>query len=388
MDGYLNLEKLIAAVPAQWVWKDDTNTLELVSLLPSPDTKEKRPSSRIRTFMDPLNQGFENSKTGIFRHSIAMLRKALSNGKVLGSALEVQKSSDRRGQYVTLEDVKQAAFLLLKEYDSLRISLLFQQMLGTRHLNEFLMTLLSYFSAFLSKYDLESKPGIFVTALDQIEIAEANAKMDLARKLMAQIYSRLLLGLGMAEQHHMACGKAMGSSTHKDRQLYESFYSYCAYVTWVTYGRKNLDVINSEIGRLLRSDFFNPAQKVKREETSKSSQGSSRWLQPRRPPINKILNQRSPVLKSLLQTPREKSEYLFKQHRVNPHFSTDLADEKIKAVHLESNLSNETEFPQFWTKMIAELQLCWLICSEEGERPEAPAYLSQVGGKNIPSSCA
>ncbi|XP_038646367.1 uncharacterized protein LOC119962493 [Scyliorhinus canicula] len=139
--------QLIEAVPAHWVWKDDTKTLELVSLQPTADAKDKR----VRSVLDPLNQVFER----------------------------------------------------------------------TRHMNKFLKTLLNYFSAFLSKYELETKPGTFVTALEQIEMAEADAKMELCQKLMAQIYSKLLLGLDMAKQHHMACGKAMGSATHKDRKLYE-----------------------------------------------------------------------------------------------------------------------------------------------------------------------
>ncbi|XP_078089268.1 protein phosphatase 1 regulatory subunit 36 [Mustelus asterias] len=267
MDGYLELDQLIAAVPAHWVWKDDTNTLELVSLSSSADAKGK-----VRHTLDPLNQVFQdNSKTGISGHSIVILRKAISDGKVLGNVVEAQKSEGRRTQHVTLENIKKAAFLLLEEKDSGCDLPIFQQMLGTRHLNEFLKMLLNYFSAFLAKYDLESKPGTFVTALEQIEMANADAKMELAQKLMAQIYSKLLLGLDMVKQHHMACGKRPQS---------------------------------------------------------------------KRPPINKILNQRSPVLQSLLQTPREKSEYLFKQHRVNPHFNIQLAEEKTKVVHLEGDLSD------------------------------------------------
>ncbi|XP_043554381.1 uncharacterized protein LOC122553943 [Chiloscyllium plagiosum] len=143
-------------------------------------------------------------------------------------------------------------------------------MLGAHHLNKFLTILLNYFSAFLSKYELESKTSNFMTAMEQIEIAEANTKMDLARKLMAQIYCKMLLGLGMAKQHHMACGKR---------------------------------------------------------------------LQTRRPPINTILNQRSPVLTSLIQTPREKSAYLFKHHHVNPKFRADVADQKTKVLDLKLELA-------------------------------------------------
>ncbi|XP_072423945.1 protein phosphatase 1 regulatory subunit 36 isoform X3 [Chiloscyllium punctatum] len=303
-----------------------------------PETKDKKSISKVRNLLDPFDQDFEKSKVVITRHSIALLKKALSAGKIQGTAIELPKTETRQSPNVTLEDVKKAAVHLLKGNDSLRISPLFQQMLGAHHLNKFLTILLNYFSAFLSKYELESKTSNFMTAMEQIEIAEAITKMDLARKLMAQIYCKMLLGLGMAKQHHMACGKAMGSSSNNDRQLYECLYSFCAYVTWVTFGRKNLDVIELELGRLLRSEIFNPAQNLKKEEP-KGSQESPRRLQTRRPPINMILNQRSPVLTSLIQTPREKSAYLFKQHHVNPKFQADVADQKTKVLDLKLELS-------------------------------------------------
>ncbi|XP_067894339.1 protein phosphatase 1 regulatory subunit 36 isoform X1 [Heterodontus francisci] len=384
MDVYLSLEQLIAAVPAQWVWKDDTNTLELVSLWTTPEIKDKKSKSKVQTILEPINQnqGFRKSKGDISRHSMAMLRTAISSGKILGNVLEPQKSEGRLSQYVTLEDVKNAAFLLLKQNHSLSISPLFQQMLGTRQLNEFLRTLLNYFAAFLYKYDLASKPSNIVTALEKVEMAEADTKMELAQKLMAQTYSTLLLGLGMAEQHHMACGKVMASSTHKDRKLFECLYSYCAYVTWVTNERKNLDAIESEIGRLLRSDTFNFARKVKSEESStRISQGEYRRFQPKRPPISRILNQRSPVLKTLLQTPQEKSEYLFKQHQVNPAFSANVADEKTRLITSDSKISDDIgiigePLSNFFSKLLIPIES---FMEEEDMEEEGDVLLQKSG---------
>uniref|UniRef100_UPI00398E50FD protein phosphatase 1 regulatory subunit 36 n=1 Tax=Pristiophorus japonicus TaxID=55135 RepID=UPI00398E50FD len=338
-----DLLQLIAAVPATWVWKNDTNTLELVSLLMTPDVKDRKPVSKIRPILESLDQ--HKPKVGISGHNIALLRKEIDSRKILANALEAQKSAHRHKQFVTLEDVKNAAFLLLKENDSMTIPTLFQPMLGTRQLNEFLMALLNYFNPFLYKFELETKPRQFMTnicVLEKTELVEVESKMELARKHLAQTYSGLLLGLGMADQHHMACGKAIGSFTHKDRHLFECLYTYCTYVTWVTYSRKNMDVIKSEVGRLLRSNVFNKAQLQKGVETNlKPSIGEYRLLHRRRPPLNSILNQRSPVLKSLLQTPKEKSEYLFKQHQVNPDFSTHVADEKTRVTRLDSNLSDD-----------------------------------------------
>ncbi|XP_059505409.1 protein phosphatase 1 regulatory subunit 36 isoform X2 [Stegostoma tigrinum] len=389
MSGYLNLEQLMAAVPAHWVWKDDTNTLELVSnTLIVPEPKEKKSTTKVRTHLEPFDQDFEKSKVGITRHSIALLKKALSTVKIQGSALELPQTKTRPSLNVTLEDVKKAAFLLVRGSGSLSVLPLFEQMLRAHHMNKFLMILLNYFSAFLSKHELESKTSNFMTAMEQIEIAEAIAKMDLAQKLLAQIYCRMLLGLGMAEHHHMAYGKAMGLSTRTDRQLYECLYSFCAYVIWVTFGRKSLDVIELELGRLLRSEIFNPAQNVKKEEPKpKGSQEGSRHLQPRRPPINTILNQRSPVLSSLIQTPREKSAYLFKQHRVNPKFQAEMADEKTKVVDLKLELSDNIgiigePFSNFFSDTLIPIDS--YIENEGVEEPEdEEAELQKSGYSNL-----
>ncbi|XP_059505410.1 protein phosphatase 1 regulatory subunit 36 isoform X3 [Stegostoma tigrinum] len=382
MSGYLNLEQLMAAVPAHWVWKDDTNTLELVSnTLIVPEPKEKKSTTKVRTHLEPFDQDFEKSKVGITRHSIALLKKALSTVKIQGSALELPQTKTRPSLNVTLEDVKsehitcnitlcmlpflnhclqfifkEAAFLLVRGSGSLSVLPLFEQMLRAHHMNKFLMILLNYFSAFLSKHELESKTSNFMTAMEQIEIAEAIAKMDLAQKLLAQIYCRMLLGLGMAEHHHMAYG--------------------------------NLDVIELELGRLLRSEIFNPAQNVKKEEPKpKGSQEGSRHLQPRRPPINTILNQRSPVLSSLIQTPREKSAYLFKQHRVNPKFQAEMADEKTKVVDLKLELSDNIgiigePFSNFFSDTLIPIDS--YIENEGVEEPEdEEAELQKSGYSNL-----
>ncbi|XP_067847184.1 protein phosphatase 1 regulatory subunit 36 [Heptranchias perlo] len=313
----------------------------------TPNPKERKSISGIGTILEPVKKSLERPMFGISGESIAILKQVISSKKVQGSALELQKLEVRQGKEVTLEDVKHAAFLLLKENDSMSISPLFQKMLGTRQLNELLTAFLNYFSAYLHKLSLESKPRAFVTdfsAEEKIEITDAESKIELARKFLARAYSTLLLGLGMAAQHHMACGKAMGSSTHKDRQLFECLYTFCTYVTWVTFRRKSMDMIQAEVGRLLRSNVFNPAQKEKENEivtSEKISQGEYRRLRPKRPPINSIVNQRSPVLMSLLPTPKEKSKYLFKQHQVNPEFSADMADEKTRVTNLESPFTDD-----------------------------------------------
>ncbi|XP_069771878.1 uncharacterized protein [Narcine bancroftii] len=129
--------------------------------------------------------------------------------------------------------------------------------------------------------------------------------------------------------------RAMMSATDKDRQLFECLYTYCVYVIWVVYGRKHMDVIKVEVGRLLRSDIFNPAQRAKeRPRGREDPQTEHRGCRLKRPPISSIVTQRSPALSSLLQTPKEKSRYLFQQHPVNPVFRAAREDEKTRVTGL------------------------------------------------------
>ena len=52
------------------------------------------------------------------------------------------------------------------------------------------------------------------------------------------------------------------SSGFKDRGIFETFYPYCVLFVWVTYKRRDYELINHEVGRLLRSDSFNSRVKI------------------------------------------------------------------------------------------------------------------------------
>lgn len=46
---------------------------------------------------------------------------------------------------------------------------------------------------------------------DKQVMAETLAKVELAQKQLAFCYSSLILGLGLSQQHHMACGRSVTS---------------------------------------------------------------------------------------------------------------------------------------------------------------------------------
>ncbi|XP_055496231.1 protein phosphatase 1 regulatory subunit 36 [Leucoraja erinacea] len=313
MDARLSLEQLFAAIPAQWVWKDDTNKLELVSLQPTPDGKDKKALARVRAILDPIHEVLEKSKYGVSRRAYVSMARVVA--QPLSGLQDQQKQEERLCRCVTLNDIKYAALLLLGEKDPIGTRKRFRPMLRKQQLDDFLMALIRYFSILLPNVGSESKAAEYVTNVEKVEKDVCRCKI--AQKQLAHTYATLLLGLGMMELHHMACGKSLGSATRKDQLLFECLYAYSVHVVWVAYGRKNLEVIRAEVGRLLRSEAFNPAQYMKeKDQGGQKPQSEHRRQQAKRPAISSIVHQRSPVLMNELQTARDKSDYLFRQHGV------------------------------------------------------------------------
>uniref|UniRef100_A0A8B9Q5W2 Protein phosphatase 1 regulatory subunit 36 n=1 Tax=Apteryx owenii TaxID=8824 RepID=A0A8B9Q5W2_APTOW len=182
-------------------------------------------------------------------------------------------------------------------------------------LDAFLMALIFYLSFYLEKIALEKTsktPVSTVVLLKEKEMDDVLAKLEVARIHLAKLYCNLILGEGMAEHHHMSCGKRKTSSSQKDRDFFESFYSYCSYVAWLAFRQKHFRVIQEEIGRLLRSDIFNPTLREKKDVDFcicfLSRNGCAK-----RPSINTVAQQRSPVLSTLLPLPKDSAQHLFQK---------------------------------------------------------------------------
>lgn len=67
----------------------------------------------------------------------------------------------------------------------------------------------------------------------------------------------------------------------------------------------------------------------------------SRKRNPKRPAIKSIINQRSPVIVSLLPSPKEKSQYLFKPHRLDQDKTIDSCDIEALVDELSAALSSK-----------------------------------------------
>ncbi|KAM8921369.1 protein phosphatase 1 regulatory subunit 36 [Pelodytes ibericus] len=323
-----------------WYWKEDTKTLEFASSHAMGDGRERARKGRAIHFQDLGNRVSDRAATQYLRTMAGAKSPDRSFTERISRSPRHTSKLDHG--CVALSDAKRVALSLLQEQERLYINS-FSSAVRTRPLDDFLMALLHYLSCFLEKNSFERKPKSLVpkpSILEHGEMAAILTRTDLALKHLAHMYCILVLGEGRTDQHHMACGKSKASATRSDRMFYECLYSFCIYVAWVVFRRKQLRLIQEEVGRILRSDTFNPALRVKHTPENPGRNLSADRTKPRksatctdnrkenlkRPAIKSIITQRSPVLVSLMPSPKERSPYLFHQHRLHPSGTQELAD--------------------------------------------------------------
>ncbi|KAM6202618.1 protein phosphatase 1 regulatory subunit 36 [Rhynchocyon petersi] len=292
-----------------WYWKDETKTLEFRSFTPAVELKEKG----------------KKGKAVHFTETDGPASDRLTEKRLTARDDKSAKTLEKRGQqgYVTLDDVKYVALLLLQETEMQRICS-FTTFMKNKNLDNFLMALLYYLSHFLEKISLEKKPKSYIVALvEKKEIQLVLSKLDAAQKYLAQKYCILVLGLGMPDKHHMCCGKEKISDTQKDWKFFESFYTFCTYIAWIVFRRQHLTEIEEEIGRLFRSNMFNIPRRRREDKESGGEKKRMTFVQFRRmmakrPAIKKAINMRSPVLSTLLPSPREKAQNILEKKYHHP----------------------------------------------------------------------
>ncbi|XP_034960528.1 protein phosphatase 1 regulatory subunit 36 isoform X2 [Zootoca vivipara] len=309
--------------PGLWYWKDDSRSLEFVCAYPKEEDKEaKEKSKKGKTihFQETATKTPDRPDPVFFRDIFAVRRSIEEEEKSPRQLKRLQK------ELISLEDVKYAALFLAHEDDSFRMHS-FSLVMRCRQLDDFLMALLYYLNFYLEKLALEMKPKSFMgkpSALERKEIRKNQINLAVTKKHLAKLYCILILGLGMSEQHHMACGKRKISTSRKDREFFECLYNFSSYVAFVTFRQKNLKEIQQEVGRLLRSNIFNPAlretakpKELKTDVTKEVKKVIFRYRKRtdgRQPAIRSIMDQRSPVLSTLLPLPKYSAQYLFQDH--------------------------------------------------------------------------
>ena len=329
-----------------WSWNDSTNQLEYNSgpnaeRLGDRKGKDKRGQQRggggLYGHFQDMHGGLLK-KTGDPRGGTPGSR-AFGQGRQLatggGHRSPVRQNGKHSGDHthVTVDDVKSVALHMLAEVDL--VAPAFEGMFGTGQFDEFLMYLLNYFHWFFEKRAQDTKPNpmnIEPSKAEMLYYAELCTKLEGAQKQLGRAYCVLVLGIGLDSQHHMSCGMSRVSSTYKDRSMYETMYSFLTFMVWIAFKRKEYEIVKKEIGRILRSDTFNPAIRVKMapspepvEEEGKENEKKEpkkekkitpaeyRRLHGKRPPIKSIINQRAPALVSIMPAPREEANWLFKR---------------------------------------------------------------------------
>ncbi|KAM3920361.1 protein phosphatase 1 regulatory subunit 36 [Leptodactylus fuscus] len=290
--------QITKAPPGKWYWKEDTKTLEF--------------TRRADTYFRWVHGSKSPERSNPDRNTKSPKQKKIQH------------------EFVTLEDVKRVALNLIEEQERLCLTFGFSSIFRSQQLDDFLMSLINYLHCFLVKQSRIKQPKSFLPrpkVLEEEEMAVLNKTTESAMKHLAFKYSILVLGEGMDQQHHLACGKGRASATLRDRRFFECLYSFCIQVAWVVFRRKKLEAIEEEVGRILRTNNFNPALRLKDAMPSRNLSGNKKKMatyandrktNTKRPPIKKIITQRSPVLSSLIPTPKERSLYLFQQHELHP----------------------------------------------------------------------
>jgi len=315
----------------QWVWNSESNTLEQVSTGISMGGDKTGMGVGKRQKSKPFNS-VRFSEMQKFNQKITKINPSIfgSRMKNATSPRPSTKANRNENRLITLSDVKGVAYDLLSEAVP-EVSLTFRDCLVTEQFDNFLMTLLYYFEAYFERQFLENKPRPMATepsVTEKLAMSSAIGKQTAAQKLLAAKYCTLILGLGIQEQHHMACGKHRSSYTRKDRSLYETLYTFSSFAVWICFRRKDYEMITQEIGRQFRSDSFNPAGRpivnndfklasdlTKQEDPDFNLAPYSVRQRKKRPAIQSIINQRSPVLVSLLPTSTEASPWLLDRRK-------------------------------------------------------------------------
>ncbi|XP_073788044.1 protein phosphatase 1 regulatory subunit 36 isoform X2 [Danio rerio] len=291
-----------AAKPSsgRWIWNDEAQELEFIGSEAKVEVKEVK-KTKTSTYQEHFRKHLEKWQSNTAR----------------SEQLEAFKTSITRSQKscVTIQDIKLAAVCLLQDNDGLPIPLTFLKLIK---------------NMILQREESVSEQQVS---------AELQVKLDQAQKTLAFYYATLLLDEDLALQPNTARHGIKVSSPYCDIQLYECLFSFCGYAVWVTLERRDLKAIQLEIGRLFRSNTFNPALRILDQSEDRSQEEGQSELEEqtqgsnRRPALKLVLRQRSPLMASYLPMPPEDSQQLFKRFRCLKKPSTEHVNQLIQQIN-------------------------------------------------------
>ncbi|KAM9838236.1 protein phosphatase 1 regulatory subunit 36 [Aulostomus maculatus] len=322
------MDSQMSVPPAgRWVWNDESQTVDFVSCTPADEGVLKKRRQTDGQLNDLQQRSEWLAEVCTLNHrGHQNIRKSLTAAQLRDYRSSLMK---RQGDHVTLDDVKRVAVSLLQENYSLPIPLCFMALLKSKELDHVLTAHLLYLSCYFEHKSLENKPKPLMVLEINTEhqlMAKTLAKKEMAQKQLAVCYFGLIMDLDAAQRtqlHHTAHHKVKKSKNMTEWLLHACLYSFLCYVAWVTFGRNDMMDIQEEVGRLLYSDTFNMAvrkrsddhdsvktEAVDPEKTHCNGMFKQRVFQ-RHPALSSIVNQCSPLLLSLLPSPKHQSPHLF-----------------------------------------------------------------------------
>ncbi|XP_008297407.1 protein phosphatase 1 regulatory subunit 36 [Stegastes partitus] len=321
--------------PGRWVWKEESQTLEFSSHHPAEEAVKRKKSQTNVGFRElQLRAEWLAAVCSPSRRGRQSLTKSLSAAHLDSYRASVKK---KQRDHVTLEDVKAAAVGLLQENYLLPIPSCFLDVLTSKELDGVLAALLLYLTCFFEHRSLENTAAALTSmATEQQKMAESLAKKEISQRKLAVCYFSLMMDLHN-EQHPRHKGHM---SNRTEWLLHACLYSFLCLVCWATLGRRRLRDIQEELGRLLYSDTFSRAARNATDNGSAAdpeeaaSGGAVRQRTSRRSSsLVSAANQRSPLMVSLLPSPKERSPHLFLAWSSRPsqaeHVHTEALTERL-----------------------------------------------------------
>lgn len=241
--------------------------------------------------------------------------------------LNRKETTDLGEQKVTLEHVKKVALL----QSEIHLTPEFNDLIQSPAFENFAHSLFHYFDEYFKIVEIDNQPRGMVAEMSASEKEakeEASQALEIAERSLGFNYSILILGLELPSLHHMECGSSRVSALQRDKSLFERFYTFVTYLVWVCFKRRDITTIECEVGRILKSNYFNPfarprvdanhtsfSDRAKMSETSylraTAQANALRKDLIKKPPIMSIVRQKSPVVTSLLPSTKEQSLWLF-----------------------------------------------------------------------------
>ncbi|KAK4883521.1 hypothetical protein RN001_006840 [Aquatica leii] len=232
-----------------WMWDEVTNGLLFVSR----DISPRMPS---QTNISAIISGAvkKPTKEMRFRETVDHLDQARFRRH------HQRRCKPNEPDVITIQDIKDIAIYLANPKN---LSLDFIKYFHTPTMDRFLRSLIVYFQFYIQVWEIvlsrreEAKHKLYQPCTTIVENGIRDDLADL-RVVVSREYSSILVGAEDARKyHHMLSNKNNVSLSDKDRKMFETLICMCARVVWIALQRKNFNLIEREMNKMLRTDLFN-----------------------------------------------------------------------------------------------------------------------------------